>query len=189
MSRINLKAWGLMGLSLALAAYAFGLVFEGFIADHYSGLFSFPLVDEPAAWRAYRSLPPNAPIAVREVAARRLIRADPTNADSWCAISYVEFLKAGRMSPQAVEALDHSYAVSFFDRQGAVWRVGFAFENWAALPLELRKDVLAEAAVALRDPTLGPQLRTRLQSVESPAGRLAAILVVAQAQASASAGQ
>lgn len=180
MGRVNWKAWSLIALCLALATYSFGLVYEGFIADHYSGFFSYPFVDEPAAWRAYQRLPANAPVAERDVAARRLIEADPTNPDSWNAISYVEFLKAGAMSPQAIEALDHSYAVSFFDRQGGVWRIGFALEHWRELPSSLRGDVLTEARVMLRDPTLGPKLKARLQQVQSPEGRLAAILILAQ---------
>jgi hypothetical protein len=119
-------------------------------------------------------------MAERELAARRLIEADPTNPESWDAVSDVAFLRAGGMSPEAIEALDHSYAVSFFDRPGAVWRIGYALENWAALPPALRADVLTEAHVALNDPVLGPRLRLRLGQVQSPPGRLAAALILAQ---------
>jgi hypothetical protein len=178
---VTWKVWRLIAVCLLLATWSFGLVYEGFIADHYSGLFTFPFVDEPAAERAYQRLPSDAPIAERETAARRLIQADPTNPDSWNAVSYVEFLKSGGvMSPKAIEALDHSYAVSFFDRTGGVWRIGFALENWAALPADLRKDVLVEAGVMLKDPVLGPRLRARLAQVQDPAGRLAAVMVLAQ---------
>ena len=84
------------------------------------------------------------------------------------------------MSPAAMEALDHSYTVSFFDRQGAIWRVGYALENWPALPPALREDVLTEARVALRDPLLAPKLKRRLAQVRSPAGQLAVVLILAQ---------
>lgn len=182
MGHVNWKAWSLIIACLALAAYSFGLVYEGFIADHYFGFFSYPFIDEPAAWRTYQRLPANARAAEREIAARRLIEADPTNPDSWAAISYVEFLKAGAMSPKAIEALDHSYAVSFFDRQGGVWRIGFALEHWRDLPPSLRKDVLTEAQVAAKDPVLAPKLKARLQQVQSPEGRLAAFLILAQSR-------
>ena len=180
MGQGNWKAWSLVALSLVLAVYAFGLLYEGFVAQRYSGVFSFPFIDKAAAERAYQRLPANAPLADQEVAARRLIEADPTNSQSWDAVSYVEFLKAGGMSAGAIEALDHSYAVSFFDRQAAVWRIGYALENWAALPPALRADVLAEADVALEDPVLAPKVKARLAQVRSPPGRLAALLVLAQ---------
>ena len=180
MGQGNWKAWGLIALCLVLAVYAFGLLYEGFAAERYSGVFTFPFIDKPAAERAYQRLPPNASLARQEVAARRLIEADPTNPDSWDAVSYVEFLKAGGMSAGAIDALDHSYAVSFFDRQAAVWRIGFALENWAALPPALRADVLTEADVALKDPVLGLKLKARLAQVRSPPGRLAAVLILAE---------
>jgi hypothetical protein len=178
--RMKWKAWSLMGLSLVLAAWSFGLLYEGFIADHYSGLFSFPFIDKSAAEGAEQRLAANALITERERAAQRLVQADPTNPDSWAAVSYAEFLKAGAMSPKAIEALDHSYAVSFFDRPGAVWRIGFAMENWSALPPALRQDVLTEAKAALDDPTLGPRLRSRLANLRDPAGRLAAMMLLTQ---------
>ena len=175
----NWKAWGLCAASLLLAAYSFGLLYEGFIADHYSAAFSFPFVDEPAAWRAYDRLTEKTPIAERQRVTQRLIMADPANPDSWNALSYSEFLKAGGMSPPALTALDHSYAVSFFDRTGGVWRIGFAMENWKDLPISLRKDVLVEAGVMLKDPTQGPKLRVRLKSIQNPVGRVAAAMVLA----------
>ncbi len=178
MKRINWKAWCLGAVSLVFAGWAFGLFYEGFIADHYMGVFTYPFVDKPAAERAYKRLPPNAPIAVQEVAARRLIQADPTNPNSWNAVSYVEYEKAGGMSAKALEALDHSYAVSFFDPDSAVWRVSYALENWPAIPVALRRDVITEAQVTLKDPALNARMKTRLQAVQNPQGRLAALLLL-----------
>jgi hypothetical protein len=68
--------------------------------------------------------------------------------------------------------------VSFFDRQAALWRVGFALENWPALSPDLRQRVLVEAHTALNDPLLGPKLRERLAGVRNPEGRLAALLIL-----------
>ena len=150
MRQTNWKALSLIGVCLVLAGWSFALVYEGFISDHYSSAFTWPFIDEPAAERAYQRLSPKASITERQIAAHRLIQADPANPDSWNAVAYVEFLKAGQvMSPKALEALDHSYAVSFFDRKGCIWRIGFSLENWTALPPALRKDVLTEASVAL----------------------------------------
>lgn len=168
----------LITASLILCAYCLGLLYEGFAADRYSGVMTFPFVDEPAAWRAYQRLAPDALLAEREIAAHRLILADPANPNSWDAVSYVEFRKAGHMSPAAIQALDHSYAVSFFDRQASVWRIAYALENWAALPPALRHDVLTDASVTLADPVLGPRLRARLATLQSPEGRLTAALLL-----------
>ena len=184
MRQINWKACSLIAVCLVLASWSFALVYEGFVSNHYSSAFTWPFIDQPAAERAYQRLEPTATIKQREIAAQRLIEADPTNPDSWNAVSYVEFLKAGQvMSPKALEALDHSYAVSFFDRPGCVWRIGFSLENWAALPADLRKDVLAEANVALKDAWLGPKLKARLAEVKSPQGQLAALMMQSQVEA------
>jgi hypothetical protein len=171
----------------ALAAYTFGLVYEGFAADHYSSALITPFVDRPAARRAYQRLSFDAPAATREAAARRLVEADPANPNGWNAVSYARFLAAGKMSPAAIEALDHGYAVSAFDRRSAVWRIGFALDNWAALTPALRRNVLAEAGPASADPALAPELQARLRSVRSPEGRLAAALVMATPRGAADA--
>jgi hypothetical protein len=162
-----------------LAIYSAGLLYEGFISDRYSGLLTYPFVDKPAAERAYDRLTVGAPIAERAAAAQRLIEADPANPESWNAVAYADWLAHGGLSAAGLVAFDHSYTVSFFDRPQAVWRVSFAVDNWASLTPDLRKDVMAEAKVILHDPTLGPELRDRLGAVQSPAGRLAAILILA----------
>jgi hypothetical protein len=182
MRRISWKSSILIAVSLMLAAWSFAMVYEGFISDHYSGAFTYPFVDKPAAERAYLRLASNASVSEREIAASRLLRADPASPDSWLADSYVEFLKAGSMSPQALSALDHSYAVSFFDRKGGVWRIGYALDNWTALPPSLRKDVMNEANVALKDGVMGPRLKARLAQVKSPQGQLAAFMMQARAR-------
>jgi hypothetical protein len=184
MSRISWKAWCLIALCLLLAAYSFALLYEGFISDRYSGVLTYPFVDKPAAERAYKRLPATASLAERSLAAKRLVDADPANPDSWNAVADSEFHRAGGvLSPRALEALDHSYALSFFDADGAGWRIGFALENWAALPASLRKEVLTEASVMLKDPALGPKLTARLTAVQNPAGRLAAAMMIEEAKA------
>ena len=180
MPRRNWKAWSLVTICLLLAAYSLGLGYEGFIANRYSEILTFPFVDAAAAERAYQSVREGASLAERETAARRLIEADPTSPDSWNAVSYAEYLKAGHMSPEALKALDHSYAASIFDRAGGVWRIGYAMEIWSFLSQSLRSEVITEAQTALKDPIQGPSLRARLQQVHNPEGRLAAILILAQ---------
>lgn len=174
------KAGLIAALSVALAVYSAALLYEGFLSGRYSGLVTFPFVDEAAAERAYDRLPTDAPIASRQIAAQRLIQADPANPESWNAIAYTDWLAHGRtLGPVGVQALGRSYAIGFFDRQQAVWRVAFAVENWASLTPDLRQKVMTEARLALHDGTLGPPLRERLQRTQSDAGQVAAAALLA----------
>jgi hypothetical protein len=175
----NWKAWIIGSAAAALSLYSVGLLYEGFVSDRYSGVLTYPFKDKPAAERAFDRLPSDAAASRRAAAARLLVEADPVNPESWNAVAYADWLAHGGLSADGVRALDHSYAVSFFDRPQAVWRVAFAVENWAGLTPEIRKDAIAEARVVLQDPKLGPELRVRLQAVQSPSGRLAAVLILA----------
>jgi len=107
------------------------------------------------------------------------VLGDPTNPEAWNAIAYVDREAHGRLSPEGVSALDHSYAVSFFARRVAVWRVTFALQNWDALTTQTRSDAIREATLSLHDPYLAPQMRQSLHSITNPAGRLAALLLLA----------
>jgi hypothetical protein len=166
--------------SVAAGAWSFGLLYEGFVARVYSSALVFPFTDTASAKRAYDALGGSAPAAAREAAAQRLIAADPANPASWSALSYAERLKDGQMSAAALAALDRSYTLSFFDRHEAIWRVGYALENWEALPPALREEVTAEAREALGDQALAPKLKLELAAIHDPAGRLAASLILAE---------
>jgi hypothetical protein len=164
---------------LMLALAAFGIVDEGFIADHDVLPFGLAALDEPAALRAYQRLAPGAPIEERAAAARRLARAAPVDAQSLNALSYIAFVRGGgRMTEPALAALTRSYAVAPYDAPSAVWRIAYALENWSALSRDLRVKVLAQAQTVATDPTLGPELRIRLKAVHDPAGALAAAMIL-----------
>ncbi|MBV9993571.1 MAG: hypothetical protein JO127_00030 [Caulobacteraceae bacterium] len=171
------KVWIAASASAALCIYAALLLYEGFVAAPYEGVFTLPFVDKPSAQRAYEALTANADARGRRAAAWRLVRGDPADAAGWIAVAYADWLQHGRLGPEGLAALDHSYAVSFFDARQAVWRVGFALENWPTLTPQIRQDVLTEAQTALQDRRLGPQMKARLATVRNPQGRLAALLL------------
>ena len=175
----NTRAWIVASVSALGAAYCVGLLYEGYAADHYSNLLTAPFVDKPAAERAYNRLATNAPTAVRGAAAQRLVEGDPANPESWTALAYVDWLQHGALTPAGVAALDRSYQITFFEPEGAVWRIGFALDNWTALTPALRQQVLAESREALRDPLVAPQLKTRLSRVRTAEGQLAATMILA----------
>lgn len=172
---MKLKAPIIAVSAALLSIYSAALVYEGFIEKPYSGLLTHPFMDRPAAERGYFDLAPNAPIATRKAAAQRLVQGNPSDPEAWMAVSYVDWLEHGRrLTPAGVAALDRSYSLSFFDRADAVWRVGFALDNWTALTPQLRQQVGDEADAALSDWKLSRPMRTRLQAVRNPAGQLAA---------------
>jgi hypothetical protein len=176
---IRWKSWAVAVAAGLLALYALGLLYEGFASGRYSGALTYPFIDKTAAERAYDRLPPGAPPPERAAAAERLIQADPANPESWTAVAFADRETHGRLTAKGLEALDHSYAVSFFDRPGAVWRVSFALENWADLTPQIRQDVLKEANITLNDPHLVTPMKAHLATIHSPEGRLAAQLLLA----------
>ena len=168
-----------IGASAALfAAYGAGLFYEGYVAGTYSGALTFPFVDRPAAERAYNALPDSAPLAARDQAVGRLLKADPANARNWALVSYADWLHHGqRLSPAGVAAFDRSYTMSPFDADAAPWRVDFALENWNVLNASQRDVVISEANwMFQRDMVTAVDLKARLKTIRNPAGRAMARL-------------
>jgi len=178
MNRRIWKAGGVIIGGLILAVCAFGLLYSGFIESPGVPIPGLTVIDRPSAERAYRRLPASASTQVRESAAARLVETAPAYPQSWEAVSYAERMRYGAMTPGAALALDHAYAVSLFDPPTAVWRIGYALDNWPAIPMDLRRDVLAESGIVMADPALRPSLLARLRTVKSPEGRLAAAMVL-----------
>jgi hypothetical protein len=162
-----------------LSAYSGGLLYEGFISDRYSGILTYPFVDRPSAQRAFDRLAEDAPPSERAQSALRLVQADPGSPNSWNAVAYADWLNHHGLTAAGVTALEHSYTISAFDRTNAVWRVGFALENWAALTPGLRRQVMTEAQLVLHDVDLEPDLLDRLRAVRSAEGQMAATLILA----------
>ena len=170
---MTVKVWAIGISSAALAAYGAGLFYEGYIARGYTGAMTFPFVDRPAAERAYDALPAAAPLAVREAAATRLLKADPASAHSWALVSYMDWLKHGyHLTPVGLNALDRSYTMSPYDHDMAPWRASFTLENWDALTPALRQMEVSEINwMFVRDLTVGVELKARLKAIRNPAGR------------------
>src|SRR5580698_1294965 len=177
----NLGAWLLAAVSGLLAIYSCALLYEGFVAKGYSGIFTAPFPDKPAAERQFDALAPSASAAQRRAAAALLTRSAPSDPESWTATAFADLTAQGKLTPEGVTALERSYTLSFFDREQAVWRVSFSLEHWDQLTDQTREDALAEAKAALADPKLSGAMRSRLAATRNPAGRLAAILVLAGA--------
>jgi hypothetical protein len=175
---MNVKVWAIGACSALLAAYGAGLFYEGYLAKSYSGALTYPFVDRPAAERAYNTLANDAPLAARDQAVGRLLRADPANARNWTLVSYIDWLHHGqRLSPAGVAAFDRSYTMSPFDPDAAPWRVNFALENWTALSASQRVAVISETSWMFQhDMQTAADLKARLKTIRNPAGRAMARL-------------
>jgi hypothetical protein len=172
------KIWVIGVSSALLAAYGAGLLYEGYIAGSYSGALTFPFVDRAAAERAYDTLPASAPLATREAAAARLLRADPANAGSWVLVSYMDWLRHNHhLTAAGLEALDRSYTMNPLDHDIAPWRINFALENWDQLSPDQRQLVAAETNWMFQhDLSAAADLKSRLKSIRNPYGRVFAKL-------------
>ena len=180
---MSAKIWAISVSSVVLAAYGAGLLYEGYIARDYSGALTFPFIDRAAAERAYDGLAPTAPLATREAAAARLLKADPANAASWALVSYMDWLGHGRhLTPVGLEALDRSYTVSPLDHGVGPWRINFALETWDQLSPEQRGLTAEEISWLFQhDMAAAADLKTRLPTIRNPYGRVFARLEMALA--------
>ena len=170
---MTVKVWAIGISSAALAAYGAGLFYEGYIARGYTGAMTFPFVDRPAAERAYDALPATAPIAVREAAATRLLKADPASAHSWALVSYMDWLGHNdHLTAAGLSALDRSYTMSPYDHDLAPWRASFALENWDSLTPALRQLEVSEINwMFQRDLGVSLDLKARMKVIRNPIGR------------------
>jgi len=170
---MTVKVWAIGVSSAVLAAYGAGLLYEGYIGKGYLGAMTFPFIDRASAERAYDALPAKAPLAVREAAAARLLKADPASARSWALISYMDWLGHGyHLTPVGLDALDRSYTMSPYDHDIAPWRASFALENWDSLTPALRQAEASEINwIFSRDSAVSVDLKHRLTTVRNPTGR------------------
>jgi len=175
---MSTKIWVIGVSSALLAAYGAGLLYEGYIAKDYSGVLTFPFIDRAAAERAYDGLPSTAPLAAREAAAARLLKADPASAASWALVSYMDWLRHGHhLTSVGLGALDRSYTMSPLDHAVGPWRINFALENWEQLSPDQRQLVTAEINwIFQHDMIAAADLKTRLPTVRNPYGRVVAEL-------------
>ncbi|MDP3737865.1 MAG: hypothetical protein Q8R02_10770 [Hyphomonadaceae bacterium] len=81
-------------------------------------------------------------------AARQSVATDPSRASAWAKLAYLEYVKAGKVTPAALGALSKSMeACPFCDRALIRWRFNFVLANWAAMPEALRLRAFEQADV------------------------------------------
>jgi hypothetical protein len=81
-----------------------------------------------------------------QLAAKKAVEADPSRSHAWALLAYVESVKAGKATPQALDALTRSMsACPLCDQDLIRWRLNFVLANWTAVPEELRRRAFEHA--------------------------------------------
>ena len=81
-------------------------------------------------------------------AARRSVEADPTRASAWAKLAYLEYSKAGKVTPETIDALSKSMdACPFCDQDLIRWRFNFVLANWSVMPEAVRLKAFEQADI------------------------------------------
>ena len=92
--------------------------------------------------------PPTQDIEAAFIAALQAVRADPSRAHVWALLAYLESTKSGKITPAAVEALDHSMkACPLCDQDLIRWRFNFVLANWGGFPDDIRRRAFEQADI------------------------------------------
>ena len=129
--------------------------------------------ENAAASRARAAAP--ADFAAARAATQRALAEAPYDPSAWLRLAYIDVTEDGRLDEAGLAALRRSYELLPFDQYVAIWRVRFALENWQSLTPDLRARAKAEALAFAPTSRYG-EMRTTLQQVANPVGRLPATL-------------
>lgn len=87
---------------------------------------------------------------IARAAAERAVAIDPSRAQVWARIAWLDYLDTHTVTPEAVDALNRSIeACPLCDADLVRWRFNFVLANWASVPETLRHKVF-EGADLLR---------------------------------------
>jgi hypothetical protein len=112
--------------------------------------------------------------------ARRLsrlaLRDAPYDTGALLRLAYIDRARNGALTAEGLSALQQSYDRIALDPATGLWRIPFALENWASLPVPLRLRVQEEALALISEPGHRWPLRSRLGEVRNPQGAVVARL-------------
>lgn len=104
------------------------------------------------------------------------LRQSPYDTGAELRLAYLDWIEDGVLDAPGVDHLATSYERVPFDRTVAFWRIGFALENWDALPPAVRRLIQAEVFVLASEPGHRWPLRALLEKVRNRQGRVVASL-------------
>lgn len=115
-------------------------------------------------------------IAARENA--KTLATSPMTASAWLRAAYIRKQASGSLDAESLRDLEASYLVAPLGPNVSRWRLRFVFENWQSLTPAIRSAALNELRVFAAYHTGS---RSLADSIENPAGRMAAKLTLRRA--------
>ena len=106
-------------------------------------------------------------------AARGELSLSPASGEGWLRLAIIEAALTGRLSGPAAEALSNSYAVAPLDARLITPRVRFAYDHWAELTPEIRRQTLDQIDLAWPGPRHNAAVLAAAQQVTDPGGKVA----------------
>lgn len=77
---------------------------------------------------------------------RRAVAMDPSRAFAWANIAWLETSRAGRVTPDALQALQASMAAcTLCDQELVAWRFSFVLAHWTQMPEAVRRTAFDQA--------------------------------------------
>lgn len=166
---LRLAAMGaLAALTLAFSALALTALNAGGEAPPMKMAAGYDRRAEPILAPATPPAPP-----LREEAARlsrAALRQFPYDTGAWLRLAYVDVLRHGRLTPEAVRLLGRSYDLVAVDPDLGVWRVRFALNFAQQLPPGLREAVKNEVRALSIEWSTRKQLRDSVGGLADPVG-------------------
>jgi hypothetical protein len=105
----------------------------------------------------------------------RTLASSPSTASAWLRAAYIRQQMSGSLGPESLRDLETSYRVAPLGPGVTRWRLRFVFENWQSVNPRIRSAALNELRVFASYHSGSGDL---VDSIENPAGRLAAKLTV-----------
>jgi hypothetical protein len=109
--------------------------------------------------------------------ARKALTLAPYNNNARLRLAFIDSkLHGGKVSSAGAVYIAQSYDLVPYDPIIAAWRIRFALENWQALDIDTRRATQAEAYALGRGTVVSGKIRSALQAVQDPVGRVSARL-------------
>lgn len=180
------KAAPRIGRSIAPAILALGATVSVCAALLAAGL-TWPAIPFPFGLAAHHEK--RADLALSSAGARplaleraafeneRTLASSPATATAWLRAAYIRQQKSGTLDADSLRYIETSYRVAPLGPGVTPWRVVFVFENWQSMTPGVRSAALAEIRTFAAS---NKGARALVDTIRSPAGRLAAKLAIRQ---------
>jgi hypothetical protein len=105
----------------------------------------------------------------------RTLASSPATATAWLRAAYIRQQRTGTLDADSLRYIETSYRVAPLGPGVSPWRVLFVFENWELMTPGIRLAALAEIRTFAAS---NKGARALVDTIRSPAGRLAAKLAI-----------